>query len=315
MSEKTPVKISLSTFFLVIAILVIIAMGMYLYIEKTNSNKIITELENSNADMEATIDNLQDKIDTISNTINSNTSTNISNDREETSNTDNVSYIIAQVKDTSVNGLSYKMKMITDEKEIKKLMNIINSAKEYEAKSFIPNFGDIPPILEVYLANGEKYNIITGDNINDNGDVVNLMTKWYKQDASDKTLFKLDTKFAEYIEELCKTVNNSSLTSEKEIYKKASVVNMDDSEASYYTEDFIVLENGKMYFSNNLSDKILEGTYTVNSNNTIDYNLLQETQDYAFYTASIFKFENIDGKKNIVVDNAPNGTMYFQKVD
>ena len=77
MSEKAPIKISLSTFFLVIAILVIIVMGIYLYIEKINSTKTITELENSNADMENTIDNLQNKIDTIPNTISSDTSNTI----------------------------------------------------------------------------------------------------------------------------------------------------------------------------------------------------------------------------------------------
>ena len=76
MSEKAPIKISLSTFFLVIALLVIIVMGIYLYIEKTNSDKTITELENSNADMEATIDNLQSKIDSIANTINKTTTVN-----------------------------------------------------------------------------------------------------------------------------------------------------------------------------------------------------------------------------------------------
>lgn len=75
MSEKAPIKISLSTFFLVIAILVIIVMGMFLYIEKSNSDKTISELENSNADMEATIDNLQNKIDTIANTIDSDNKT------------------------------------------------------------------------------------------------------------------------------------------------------------------------------------------------------------------------------------------------
>lgn len=79
MSEKAPIKISLSTFFLVIALLVIIVMGIYLYIEKTNSDKTITELENSNADMEATIDNLQNKIDSIANTINSDNKTTIAN--------------------------------------------------------------------------------------------------------------------------------------------------------------------------------------------------------------------------------------------
>ena len=74
MSEKAPIKISLSTFFLVIAILVIIVMGVYLYIQKTNSDKTIAELENSNASLETTIDNLQNKIDTIANTIDSDTS-------------------------------------------------------------------------------------------------------------------------------------------------------------------------------------------------------------------------------------------------
>lgn len=74
MSEKAPMKISLSTFFLVIAILIIIVMGIYLYIEKTNSIKTITELENNNADMETTINNLQSKIDSITNTISSDTS-------------------------------------------------------------------------------------------------------------------------------------------------------------------------------------------------------------------------------------------------
>ena len=107
MSEKAPIKISLSTFFLVIAILVIIVMGIYLYIEKTNSNKTIAELENSNADMEATIDNLQEKIDTISNTINSNTNTDINN--SQTSNTpsnDEVKFSDKEIKETLSNYLN-----------------------------------------------------------------------------------------------------------------------------------------------------------------------------------------------------------------
>lgn len=307
MEEKKSLKISLSTFLLFLALIVIIAMAYYIYTEKVHYNKEIADLEANAINMQNTIDNLQGKIDSISNTI--------SNNKEEISNTDNVSYIIIAVEDTSADELSSKMKIITDENEIKSLMNIINSAKEYKATSDIPDFGDMPPSVEVYLANGEKYTIIAGDNINDDGNVVNLMTKWYKQDGSDKTLFKVDTKLAEYIEKLYKNSNDSSITTEKEIYRKVSVVNMDDSELEYYNENFIVLENGKMYFSNNLSDKILEGTYTVNSNNTIEYKLLKETQDYAFYTASIFKFENINSKKNIVVDNAPDGTMYFQKVD
>ena len=74
MNEKTPIKINLSTFFLVITIIVIIIMGIFLYIEKTNSDKTIAELENSNSDMKNTIDNLQNKIETIATTIGSDTS-------------------------------------------------------------------------------------------------------------------------------------------------------------------------------------------------------------------------------------------------
>lgn len=307
MEEKKSFKISLSIVLLILSLIVIIVMAYYIYTEKMKNNREIADLEANAVNMQSTIDDLQKKIDSISNTISNNT--------ENTSNTDNVAYIIIQVEDTSANELSSKMKIITDEKEIKSLMNIINSAKEYETSSFISAFGDMPPSLEVYKTNGEKYSIIAGDNINDDGNVVNLMTKWHKQDGSDKSLFKVDTKLAEYIENLYNNIETSSLTSEKEIYKKVSVLDMDSSELENYNETFIVLEKDTIYFSNNLSDKILEGTYTVNSDNTIEYNVLKETQDYAFYTASIFKFENVNGKKNIVVDNSPNGTIYYQKVD
>ena len=71
MEEKKSLKISLSTFFLFIAIIVIILMACYIYKEKTNSNKEIADLEANSVNMQNTIDDLQGKIDSISNTINS----------------------------------------------------------------------------------------------------------------------------------------------------------------------------------------------------------------------------------------------------
>ena len=106
MSEKAPIKISLSTFFLVIAILVIIFMAMYLYIEKTNSNKTIAELENSNADMENTIDNLQNKIDSIADTINSNATTNSTTDN---SSKDTIKYDVT-IEMSEIENLDYSNK-------------------------------------------------------------------------------------------------------------------------------------------------------------------------------------------------------------
>lgn len=65
MEEKKYIKISLSTFFLLLAIIVIIAMVYYIYIEKTNYNKEIANLEANATNMQSTIVDLQGKIDSI----------------------------------------------------------------------------------------------------------------------------------------------------------------------------------------------------------------------------------------------------------
>lgn len=108
-------------------------------------------------------------------------------------------------------------------------------------------------------------------------------------------------------------VSNLS-NSNKEVYKRVKIKNMSEAESKQYPEEYIVLDGNSIYFSSNLTNKILEGTYKTNGN-TIDYSLLKETQEYAFYTSASYKFETIDGKKNIVVDNGQDGMMYFEKVD
>ena len=118
------------------------------------------------------------------------------------------------------------------------------------------------------------------------------------------------------------SINNSNTstektkTSNKEVYKKVKTIDSNGTGLNdFYTEKYIVLEGNSIYFSNDLSDRIYEGTYKVDSKNNIEYKTLKETQDYAFYTASIFRFETINGKKNIIVDNGPDEMMYFEKVD
>lgn len=68
MEEKKSIKISLSTFFLILALIVIIAMAYYIYIEKTNTDKEISTLETNAITMQNTINNLQQKVDNNSNT-------------------------------------------------------------------------------------------------------------------------------------------------------------------------------------------------------------------------------------------------------
>ena len=63
-------KGSLLTVFLVVAIILIIVMGALLYMQKTESDKQLAELENNASKLQETINDLQGKIDSISNTIN-----------------------------------------------------------------------------------------------------------------------------------------------------------------------------------------------------------------------------------------------------
>lgn len=75
MEEKKVIKISLSTFFLILAIIVII-MGVFiykLYNEKSIDTKKTTELQAKVDNLNGTLSELQEKNNNISNTLNSNT--------------------------------------------------------------------------------------------------------------------------------------------------------------------------------------------------------------------------------------------------
>lgn len=78
MEEKNVTKISLSTFFLILAIIAIIVMGVFIY--KLNNDKTAevqksTELQAQVNSLNGTVRDLQGKINNISETINSNNST------------------------------------------------------------------------------------------------------------------------------------------------------------------------------------------------------------------------------------------------
>lgn len=72
MEEKKITKISLSTFFLILAIIIIIVMGIFMYKfynEKIAETKKSTELQTQISNLNETVTDLQTKINTISNTI------------------------------------------------------------------------------------------------------------------------------------------------------------------------------------------------------------------------------------------------------
>lgn len=86
MEDKKTTKISLSTFFLVLAIIAIIIMGVYIYElnnDKTAEIQKSTELQAQVNNLNETVSQLQGKLDSISNTLASNTSNNSSKELTE----------------------------------------------------------------------------------------------------------------------------------------------------------------------------------------------------------------------------------------
>ena len=72
-NQKTN-KTKLSTFIIVLAVLVIIIMAGFIYMQKINSDREMSGLKNDAEELKATVTELQDKLDGISNTINDNIS-------------------------------------------------------------------------------------------------------------------------------------------------------------------------------------------------------------------------------------------------
>ena len=109
MEEKNTTKISISTFFLILAIIAIIVMGVFIY--KLNNDKKAeiqksAELQTQVNTLNGTVSNLQGKIDSISRTINSNNSTNNENETGTSNNNTNLSNNTEQVVKPSVGTFS-----------------------------------------------------------------------------------------------------------------------------------------------------------------------------------------------------------------
>lgn len=82
MEEKKSIQISVTGLFLVVAIIVIIIMGFFMYKivgEKNNAEQKVESLNGEVSTLESSMDNLQDKIDSIANTISSTTNVNTAN--------------------------------------------------------------------------------------------------------------------------------------------------------------------------------------------------------------------------------------------
>lgn len=63
--NQKPIKMKLHTFVIIIAFAVIIMMAIFMYIQKRNSEEKINKLQNEAAQLQATINDLQGKLNNI----------------------------------------------------------------------------------------------------------------------------------------------------------------------------------------------------------------------------------------------------------
>ena len=164
--------------------------------------------------------------------------------------------------------------------------------------------------MTIYFTDSRPLHLMAVDGYDDDGNIVNLICIYYDSNGSDKTLYKTDTEFAKYIEDTFENSKSNNISKGKEIYGLIAQSNLSNEECEYYNTKYLVIEGNDIYFSNNLSDRIYEGKFTKLSDNTLDIKLKEETQDYAFYTASIFKMENKNGLDLIRIENGDSYILY-----
>lgn len=131
MEEKKSIKISLSTLLLFLAIIIIIILAVYIYIEKTKYNEQINSLKEDTTSMQNTINNLQGKMNKVSNIIgddslsdeaSEDTSSTISEDDTSSSDTNFILYNGLEMSPKT--GVQDLKDMKTSKENIKKYNNV-----------------------------------------------------------------------------------------------------------------------------------------------------------------------------------------------
>jgi len=118
MEEKKTIKISLSTFFLILAIIAICVMGYFIYKlndDKTKATEQVSELNNQVAKLENSMDNLQEKANKIPDTSNN---TKLDNEKTE----ENKSNSVAVTEKQTLTGAGYTITLYSNN-EVKLAIN------------------------------------------------------------------------------------------------------------------------------------------------------------------------------------------------
>ena len=249
MEEKNVKKISLSSFFLILAIIVIIVMGLFIY--KLNNDKTAeiqksTELQAQVNSLNGTVSDLQGKINSISETINSDvpTKTTPSNSitQNETSNTTSTNINSANIKyDITIRDESYAtIKGTKDGNTITKEFKI-DSAIAETGTTIFPTIGSVALIAE---SSGEYYGVNVFQLVN--GKIEKLGTIDCSADMVSEATYEVTTK-GETTAVITAKRNSDNI--EKEIKMNAAIAKTEVIDVLNRGKVVLVAETGGEYYA------------------------------------------------------------------
>lgn len=201
MDEKKPVKINLSTFFLVLAIIVIIVMGYFIY--KLNTEKTVETEKNANlnnevSNLQSTVNSLNEKINNISNIVSSSHSSNenttsntVNNNISNTTNNTNLNKYIEMTEDNykkyDTSPYSYRIQEMIDNGN--KTITIKGRVYTYNEKAS----ANIEEEFGVYNGTDIYLEITLPDNLDCKlGDSITTIRSEYDERKSNGTLIVKD---------------------------------------------------------------------------------------------------------------------------
>ena len=249
MEEKNVKKISLSSFFLILAIIVIIVMGLFIY--KLNNDKTAeiqksTELQAQVNSLNGTVSDLQGKINSISETINGDntTKTTPSNSitQNETSNTTSTNINSSNTKyDITIRDESYAtIKATKDGNTITKEFKI-DSAIAETGTTIFPTIGSVALIAE---SSGEYYGVNVFQLVN--GKIEKLGTIDCSADMVSEATYEVTTK-GETTAVITAKRNSDNI--EKEIKMNAAIAKTEVIDVLNRGKVVLVAETGGEYYA------------------------------------------------------------------
>lgn len=252
MEENKVTKISLSTFLLIIAMIIIAVMGFFIY--KLNSEKNIeikksADLQTQVNDLNSTVNSLQSKINTISETINTpstpaqQTNSNVSSATQTTPNTsksDDIKYDITKKKNQYGEEVTAVIKATKDGKTV---------TKEFEMSALIADTGTmiLPSIGSVALvadSGGEYYGINIYQLVN--GEIKKLGTIDCGADMVKEATYSVETK-GETTAVI--TANRNGETTKKEFEMSAAIAKTEVIDVLDLGKVVLVAETGGEYYA------------------------------------------------------------------